>query len=246
MEIRRMRAFQSLILALTGFFLLEKIWSGRILLYINQRYVFLVLLAAIGLIALAQVVLQERKRIGLEESGPAEKGEQLSYANLIWLLLPLVLGISIPTRSLGTSSLPTRGIEVTAPFLLQGSTGVTALDRPSGQRTVLDWIRSFHASSDPMVLNGEPVDVIGFVYHDPRLPSSQFLLGRYTVACCVADATAIGISVKWDQAAALENNRWVRVQGKMGVGQLDGQSVPLIDAEQVIFVSEPEQPYIFP
>jgi putative membrane protein len=246
METRRMRAFQSLILALTGFFLLEKIWSGKILLYINQRYVFLVFLAAIGLIGLAQVVLQERKKIGLEESHPDEKGEPVSYANLIWLLLPLVLGILIPTRSLGTSSLPTRGIEVTSPFLLQGSTGATPLERPSGQRTVLDWIRSFHASSDPTVLSGEPADVIGFVYHDPRLPSSQFLLGRYTVACCIADATAIGISVRWEQAAILENNRWVRVQGKMGVGQLDGQSVPVIDAEQVLLISEPEQPYIFP
>ena len=64
MKARRYRAFQALLLALTGFFLLERVWSGKILLYINQRYVLLVLLAAVGLIILAQVVFEERKKEG--------------------------------------------------------------------------------------------------------------------------------------------------------------------------------------
>jgi putative membrane protein len=88
--------------------------------------------------------------------------------------------------------------------------------------------------------------VIGFVYHDPRLKANQFLIGRYTIACCVADATAIGIWVNWDDAASLVNNQWVRVQGKMTSGQIEGQTVPVILADQIDNLPEPQQPYLFP
>jgi putative membrane protein len=248
MKARRYRAFQALLLALTGFFLLERVWSGKILLYINQRYVLLVLLAAVGLIILAQVVLQERKKNAADERQPDEPGHagHLSGANLAWLAIPLLVGVIIPARALGTSALAARGVEISSPFNLQGSTGATALERPAAQRTVLDWIRAFHAAADPAALNGEAVDVIGFVYHDPRLKTEQFLIGRYTVACCIADASAIGISVNWTAAADLQNNQWVRVQGKLSLGELDSRQVPVIDAAEVTLIPEPDLPYLFP
>jgi len=248
MKARRYRAFQALLLALTGFFLLERVWSGKILLYINQRYVLLVLLAAVGLIILAQVVLEERKKEAAEAQAPGvtQHAGHLSAANLAWLAIPLLVGVVIPARSLGTSALAARGVEISSPFNLQGTSGAAALERPATQRTLLDWIRAFHAASDPAALNGEAVDVIGFVYHDPRLKPEQFLIGRYTVACCIADASAIGISVNWAAAAGLQNNQWVRVQGKLSAGQMDGKQVPVIDAAEVSLITEPDLPYLFP
>lgn len=257
MKSRRTRTFQALILALLGFFLLERVWSGKILLYINQRFVILVVLAGIGLIAVAQAVFVERrKQEGMEETGEPESvdagHEHLethrhgTNASLIWLLVPLAFGLLIPARALGTSTLANRGIQVTAPFQVQNSTGITALETPARNRTVLDWIRAFHTAGDPWTLANEPADVIGFVYHDPRLRLDQFLLGRYTVACCIADAAAIGITVDWDPAATLENNTWVRVKGVIQVGQLEGQNVPVIRASQVMPIQEPDQPYLFP
>ena len=248
MRAGRYRTFQALLLALTGFFLLERVWSGRILLYINQRYVFLVLLAAVGLIILAQVALQERKKERLTEVSGAETPPEAgrSGANLAWLAIPLLLGVLIPARSLGTSALNARGIEVSSPFLLQGASGSVALERPAAQRSVLDWVRAFYAASEPGELVGQPVDVIGFVYHDPRLADGQFLLGRYTVACCIADASALGIVVQWEPAAELPDNQWVRVQGVLAEGQLDGQRVPVIAAAAVLPITEPDQPYLFP
>jgi hypothetical protein len=43
-----------------GIFLLSKVMDGRVLFYISQRFVLLVLLGAVGLIGLAQLVLRER------------------------------------------------------------------------------------------------------------------------------------------------------------------------------------------
>lgn len=245
MEARRFRTFQSLILALTGFFLLEKVWSGKILLYINQRFVLLVLFAGILLIACAQLIFQERKK-GSGEEGNARPAHVGSRANLIWMVIPLLLGLLIPPRALGASALPNRGITLNSPFTIQSTTNAISLERPSDQRTVLDWIRAFHAQSNPQSLNAEPVDVIGFVYHDPRLSATQFLIGRYAIACCIADATAIGITVNWPQSADLENNHWVRVQGTITAGEMEGQAVPVIDAAQVNPIQEPDQPYLFP
>ncbi len=250
METRRYRTFQALILALVGFFLLEKVWSGKILLYINQRFVLLVLIAGILLIISAQLIFQERKKsAALGEEGQESNLPSVSPGsriNLMWMVIPLLLGVLIPARALGTSALPNRGITVSSPFTIQNTTNVQALDRPAAQRTVLDWIRAFHAQSNPQSLNAEPVDVIGFVYHDPRLQANQFLIGRYAIACCIADATAIGITVNWQQSAALENNHWVRVQGSIASGELDGQAVPVINADQVLPIQEPDQPYLFP
>ncbi len=257
MKSRRTRTFQALILALLGFFLLERVWSGKILLYINQRFVILVVLAGIGLIAVAQAVFLERRKRGslegAEESEPAEDEHEHpgahdhgSNANLVWLLIPLAFGLLIPARALGTSTLANRGIQVAAPFQVQNTTGIAALEMPAGNRTVLDWIRAFHSAGDPRTLANEPADVIGFVYHDPRLRPDQFLIGRYTVACCIADASAIGITVDWDSAAALENNDWVRVKGTIQVGQLEGQNVPVIQASQVVPIQAPDLPYLFP
>ncbi len=250
MEARRFRTFQSLILALTGFFLLEKVWSGKILLYINQRFVLLVLFAGVLLIACAQLIFQERKK-GSGEEGNAQGADAHpdrvgSRAKLIWMVIPLMLGLLVPPRALGTSALPNRGITLNSPFTIQNTTNALSVERPSDQRTVLDWIRAFHAQSNPQSLNAEPVDVIGFVYHDPRLSVNQFLIGRYTIACCIADATAIGITVNWPQSANLENNAWVRVQGTMAAGELEGQAVPVINAAQVNPIQEPDQPYLFP
>ena len=250
MEARRLRTFQALILALTGFFLLEKVWSGKILLYINQRFVFLILIAGVVLIASAQFIFQERRKNETDENETQASNlpalSQSSRVNLIWMAVPLLLGVLVPARALGTSAISNRGITVSSPFTIQNTTNIQALERPAEQRTVLDWIRAFHAQSDPQSLNGETVDVIGFVYHDPRLKTGQFLIGRYAISCCVADATAIGITVNWQQSAALQDNSWVRVQGTLQASQLEGQPVPAIDADQVLPITEPDQPYLFP
>jgi putative membrane protein len=253
METRRTRTFQALILAVMGLFLLEKVWSGKILLYINQRFVILVVLAGIGLIALAQAVFLERNDLTRpdQESDGGEPDLQPAHAHgsktqLAWLLVPLVVGLVVPARALNASGLATRGIQLAAPFQVQAVSGTAALETPAGNRTVLDWIRAFAESGDPRALANEPADVIGFVYHDPRLQAGQFLLGRFTVACCIADAAAIGLVVNWKDAAALQTNAWVRVKGVIQAGQLDGQGVPELQAEQVSPIPEPDQPYLFP
>jgi putative membrane protein len=262
MDLRAYRTFQGLVLAALGIFLLMKLWDGSVLLYINQRFVWLVVFAAVGLVILSQVVLQNRPPA--EETEHAvndhvdhdhanhdhaghdhhEGHETGSGWNLWWLALPVLLGVLVPARPLGASALATRGITTNAPLTAQSA--LISLDLPPVERSVLDWNRAINYASDPYQYNDELADVSGFVYHDPRLEEGQFLVGRFTITCCVADAYAIGMIVHWSDAFDLPDNTWVRVQGMIEITESDGQRMPTIRALSVEEIPQPPQPYLYP
>jgi uncharacterized repeat protein (TIGR03943 family) len=120
------------------------------------------------------------------------------------------------------------------------------LDQPAEERTILDWIRSFNYSENPSEFQGEPANVIGFVYHDPRLKENQFMVGRIAITCCVADAFAIGMIVEWPDAVEMTENSWVNVEGIVDATQLDGKTIPLIIAESITPTNAPSEPYVYP
>jgi len=235
------RSFQALILALLGLFLLNKLWNGTVLWYINSRFLPLTVIGAFGLLWLAQVRLAN-----LQSTGEAEQTHHESSPStwgLLVLTLPILLGVLIPPAPLGASAVANRGFAAMAPARAGGSPA--QLEILPADRTVLDWVRAFNFAADPTAYVGEPADVIGFVYHDPRLAAGEFLLARFTLTCCVADAAAIGMIVRWPAAAELATNGWVRVQGPVQLGELEGRRMPVIGAQSVEAVPPPDQPYIY-
>jgi uncharacterized repeat protein (TIGR03943 family) len=114
------------------------------------------------------------------------------------------------------------------------------------KRNVLDWVRAINADPDPAALNGEQADVIGFVYRDDRFGNDQFLLARFTITCCVADAMAIGLVVQSPEAASLAADSWVHVQGAFEDGKLGDEPTPVLVAADIAPVQAPEQPYLYP
>jgi len=88
------RSFQALVLALLGLFLLNKVWNGTILWYINSRFLPLTLVGAFGLLWLAQVRLAHLQ--STPEEAHDHHGSSPSAWDLVALLLPIVLGLVIP------------------------------------------------------------------------------------------------------------------------------------------------------
>ncbi|HMN62037.1 MAG TPA: TIGR03943 family protein, partial [Anaerolinea sp.] len=246
------RTLQALILAGLGIFFLVRIGDGRILLYINQRFVFLVLLGAIGLLAIAQVVMRSRPAaehddLSAEEHAHHDHAHDQRSGLALWVIaLPLLVGVLLPARPLGSLAAATRGMNTNAPLTAGSAGGAQVNDLPSDQRSVLDWLRLFEQTSDPATLSGQAADVTGFIYHDIRLEGGQFMVARFSLTCCVADATAIGMVVAWPEAGKLPDNQWVRVRGPVETGQVEGKAVPLIRAQSVESIPQPEQPYLFP
>ena len=165
---------------------------------------------------------------------------------LWWIALPLFIGLLFPAKAFDGSAALVRGMNTTAPSTANTSAGGGEVTLPPEQRTVLDWVRSFNNQENPSEINGQPADVTGFVYQDIRLQPGQFMVARFSLACCVADASAIGMVVDWPEAKSLSINQWVRVRGTVKVGILDEKSVPMIEALSVEDVQAPAQPYLFP
>ncbi len=267
MTTRVYKTLQALVLAGFGIFLLEKIWSGNLYWYISNRYWLLTLLAAMGFLMLAQSILPKRKPPvpagAVEASSAHEHTHESEHAHdhesdhehkhgavgsawgLVVVALPIILGVIVPAKPLGAAAIANKGVNTSAPLVAASNSGVK-LDIAPQDRNILDWIRVINAASDPNIIKGERANVIGFVYQDSRLGNGQFLVGRFTITCCVADALAIGMGVKWKDAQALPANSWVQVKGTVESSTVDGQRLPLILAESVESVPEPTDPYLYP
>jgi uncharacterized repeat protein (TIGR03943 family) len=272
MSQRPYRILQALILAGLGGLLLQRLFDGTLFYYINQRFFPLVLLGAAGLLLLVPFILRSarlshrdhlhesdqepgrtRDRVGEHEDDHEEHLDSHSHESprsRVWILLtlsvPLFLGFVIPASPLGASAIPVKGIETTLALDASSDSEVLEFSLPADERTILDWIRAFNYAADPVTLEGESADVIGFVYRDERLRDDEFLVGRFTLTCCVADAFAIGLVIQWPEAAELADNTWVRVKGSVRIDQEGGQKRMYVAADSVREIEPPDQPYLFP
>lgn len=249
------RLTQTVIMGALALYLAEKLWSGAVFFYINERFLPLIAFGAMAALALAvgAAWLGRRGPDGAahdhdhdhDHDHPPAAGQRFPVWTVALVALPVVLGVLIPARPLGASAVDNRGLNTTGPVTAAGG-GVATLEIAPTDRSILDWIRAFNYAEDPARFTGQPADVIGFVYRDERLGGAQFMVGRFTVTCCAADAAAVAMMVEWPEAGQFAENTWVRVRGPVRVAELNGRPIPLIAAAAVETVPQPDQPYMYP
>jgi putative membrane protein len=175
-----------------------------------------------------------------------QHGAAPSWPILALVGLPLILGLVVPAKPLGASAVGSSGVS-TSFSAVQGSGSTTQLNVAPTDRNVLDWVRAFNGTSNVQEFNAQQADLVGFVYRDVRFKDdAHFMAARFTISCCVADATAIGVIVQAPNAAKLDQDSWVHVKGKFQVQDFDGQQTPILVAETVEPTNQPEHPYLYP
>ncbi|MCG3083586.1 TIGR03943 family protein [Anoxybacillus sp. LAT_35] len=92
---------------------------------------------------------------------------------------------------------------------------------------------------------GKRIEITGFVFRERDFTANEFVVARYGLTCCVADATVYGILVKTDEAAKWENDTWVKVEGIIDETTYRERFVPVIINPSVTIVNAPEQPYVY-
>jgi uncharacterized repeat protein (TIGR03943 family) len=233
------RLFQGLMLIALSLFLAGKLINGKLTWYINLRFIPLTVLAIILLAVMAQMIFtSSRKRNSDDDHVHTSSG------NLLILLIPILIGVLLPARPLDSSAVDTKGVNVNAPLI--ANTTATEFEAAADRRNILDWMRIFNYEKDLTPYLNQKAKIIGFVYHDDRLAADQFLVSRFVISCCAADAFAVGIPVQWDGASEFEANTWVQVEGPVEAAEFNGQKTPLVLASSVETVRAPEQPYLFP
>ena len=244
---------KTLVLLGLGLYFTWNIVSGNLTNYINTRFVWLSYLAA-GLFLLlalssAWSLLRERRHDHDHDHPHHDHHhdhdhdhDRMPWTMLAVVALPLVLGTLVPSRPLGASAVD-GSLTLTAANTTTTSTAFTInpLDR-----NVLDWLRIFNGVGDYEEVAGEPADVIGFVYREPNFGEQRFMVARFTISCCVADASAIGVPVAWADTDAIQPDTWVRVQGTFAVDDFRSDRVPVLQATSVETVDQPEHPYLYP
>jgi putative membrane protein len=260
-RIARYDRLKALVLILLAIFFAEKLVNGRLYYYISPRFGWLSVVA-IGLFIILAGGYNPPKRV----QGEGEPAEHPDHADdhehhdhghdhdhdhgkpALWpigiVALPLILGVLVPAKPLGASAVSNRG--VSTDFAASAESSESTLSVVASERNVLDWVQAYAANPDPASLAGQQADVVGFVYRDTRFTGDQFMVARFTITCCVADASAIGLLVQADDASQFASDSWVRVAGTFGEGQLDGQALPVLLAEEITPVQPPEQPYLYP
>jgi putative membrane protein len=250
---RLYRYLQGFVMILFSIFLLQKILSGKLDWYIHQRFMPLTVLAVIVLLVIGITVFRMARNISQEEAhdhGHEQQGNhQHEHRESGWgpviVSIPLLIGVLIPAQPLTSSAMTGKGLS-SAPPIASNSSAAVSFDQAPDDRNILDWIRLFGSPDMAGSYLGQTANVTGFVYHDPRLKDGQFLVSRFAIVCCTADAFAIGMVVDWPKSASLPDDQWVKVKGTVESTQLADQTLPLIRANSIEPVQVPDQPYLFP
>jgi uncharacterized repeat protein (TIGR03943 family) len=155
------------------------------------------------------------------------------------MVVPVVLLVSAAPATLGTFSAGKR-----AGFSGTGFAS-SAADIGNGELTLID-VASAETSPDGeralAARAGETVRFVGFVSIRDDTPAGEFLLTRYVVTCCVADATIAQVHVVDVVPGTFADEDWVEVTGT--IFPL-GREV-FVDATDVTQIERPERPYLTP
>ena len=97
----------------------------------------------------------------------------------------------------------------------EGSAGELSFVLPPAQRSLTDWVRLLRSQPDPALFDGDPVRISGFVLPTPNQPPQ---LARLLVRCCLADATPVGLPVRWPAGGPPpEADQWLAIEGRMAL-----------------------------
>lgn len=93
---------------------------------------------------------------------------------------------------------------------------------------------------------GRRASISGFVYRDDTIGDGQFVLGRFAVQCCAADAIPYGIVVESPDAGKYASDKWMTVTGTLAKTTVDGGEVLLLKADAAAGIEPADDPYVYP
>lgn len=242
-----------------AFMLTSLLISGELSLYINPSLKWLVgisviLLVILGIAQLWQLKGHEMHRVGLI-------GYCLAF-------LPLLLFLVVPPKSLDASMAAKKGVNMiqekaaslqqqeqdpnqTASFGADlgpdpYQVAVNELKKVPvikfNEQNFTDYINALNLYPDQLV--GKKVEVYGFVYRDNTMKKNQFVIARYDITCCTADASIVGFLVN-TTGDVPPINKWIKITGKLNTEEISGYPSPVLSISNYQAIEAPKDPYIY-
>jgi len=155
------------------------------------------------------------------------------------IVLPVITVLALPPASLGAyaasrrSTFSSGGVVSSAGEIAAGDLSL---------KDVAGGLRSQEGVDALVARAGEEVDFTGFVTKDPGAPADEFMLTRFLVSCCVADALSVNVRVVGAPPGQFKADEWVRVSGRF---YPLGRDV-IVDSSDIVNVERPKRPYLSP
>ncbi|UYP07415.1 TIGR03943 family putative permease subunit [Priestia megaterium] len=92
---------------------------------------------------------------------------------------------------------------------------------------------------------GKKVEVNGFVYREKGFKDNQFVVARFGISCCAADASVYGLLSTLENASTLKKDTWVHIKGIIQKTTYNGENVPYIQVQQIESIDQPDNPYVY-
>jgi putative membrane protein len=260
---KRTIGFQALtkvaILLGLGVYFAYNLLTGNINNYVNPQWAWLSGVAAALFLLLALVsvyaYLRDRPQPTHEhlhdydhDEAHVHQHESHSHAAVTWpvlsiLLLPLVLGVGVPSQPLGASALENSAGTTRSMIERAGP----ADDNDTSRWNIWDWQRTYYANVHPDDwFNGKEANFSGFVFHPGGLGPDEFVLARYVMRHCAADAFGVGMLVKSPGGGSLPQDTWLQLNGAMAVEPFQAENTLLVKSNTLTNLDSPDNPYIYP
>lgn len=205
--------------------------SGRDALFLSSRTDWIVPVAAVLLTAATMGRLASAR---VRTPAPLASRELWIAALMV---VPVVLILATPPTTLGTFSAGKRAGFADARFATSlndiGVGDLSLVDVAVGQ-TSPEGERALAARA------GESVRFVGFVARYDDTPADEFVLTRYVVTCCVADAMIASVRTVNVTPGLFANDEWVEVTGTI---YPVGREV-IVAASTIRKMERPERPYL--
>jgi uncharacterized repeat protein (TIGR03943 family) len=230
---------RALVLALwSGFF--AYLWvSQEMVRYLGPRTYWVVPFGCITLGAAAGAHLTTLWRARGGSKGTGRRMSRSDAFGIGVLLIPIVAVIAVPHAELGALAVSRKATGA-------GATSALAAPTASDRRSPPSFIDVHHANESEEyaralgVADGTELSLTGFVSesHGPQ----EFVITRFYVSCCAADAIPYSVTVLAEQSrAGFADNTWLRVNGVL---RNDGNELKLV-AESLEEIEQPDSPYLY-
>lgn len=93
---------------------------------------------------------------------------------------------------------------------------------------------------------GKKIEISGFVYHEDDMKPNQFVVARFSVSCCSADASPFGVMIESSKANVFPKDSWVKVTGIIGKTTYADNDIMKIDATKIEKIQAAKDPYVYP
>lgn len=207
--------------------------TGRTTLYLSSRTSWVV---PVGAVLLTAGALGRLASARVQTAEPLEIREAWVMGLIV---VPVVLVLALPPAALGSYAASRRS------SFAQSGIVTAAGDIASGELSLLDVAGAQTSKEGQQALvrrAGSTVTFEGFVTRYPNTPADEFLLTRFIITCCVADATIAQVRVVNAPPGMFRADDWVRITGTI---YPLGREI-LVDASYVEEIPRPARPYLTP